>query len=109
MLSATDDQPFTIVDTLHEKRGKDEIIITTYALPDGDSYTYSIQCRLGRFVRAAYPHNHPATLRKDDVQKAAVSTLRRWTRQSRAAKDRLRQFELTNVGQLEFDFFIPLE
>ena len=104
MLSATDDQPLTIADTLHEKRGKDEIIITTYALPDGESYTYSIQCRLGRFVRAAYPHNHPAPLRKDDVQKSAVSTLRQWTRTSRAAKERLRWFDLTNVGQLEFEF-----
>lgn len=104
MLAPAESSELPIIDTLREKHGKDEIIITTYALPDGQTCTYSIQCRLGRFVRAIYPHQLPDRLRKQEVQKAAVSTLRRWTRQSRAAKDRLRQFDLTNVGQIEFEF-----
>lgn len=108
MLAPAESPRLSIADTLREKRGKDEIIITTYALPDGQTYTYSVQCRLGRFVRAIYPHQFPDRLRKEDVQKSAVITLRRWTSQSRAAKDRLRQFDLMTIGQLEFDFS-PLE
>ncbi len=102
MLSAAESPPLAVVQTLHEKRGKDEIIITTYKLPDG--YTYSIQCRLGRFVRAVYPHQLIHPINKDDVQQSAVSTLRQWTRHSSAAKERLRNFDLLSVGQLEFSF-----
>lgn len=105
MLSATESPPLPAVNTLCERHGRDEIIIITYAIPDGAGYTYSVQCRLGRFVRSAFPHQLNDRLpRQEDIQRAAVNLLRQWTRKSRAAKNRLREFDLLAVGQREFDF-----
>lgn len=105
MLSATENQQLPVAQTLHEKRGKDEIIITTYALPDGDSYTYSIQCRVGRLVRAVFPPQIARTFATPlEAKRAAVAKIRQWTNHSRSLNARLRCFTLLTVEQREFDF-----
>ena len=103
MLLATETSAPEVAERRHEKRGKDEIILTVYRAAGG--YTYSIQCRLGRFVRSAFPHHQAeefATPR--DAKRAAAAKLRQWTQRSRAAKNRLRDFDLMVPDQLEFEF-----
>lgn len=92
-----------VTERRHEKRGKDEIILTVYRAPGG-YYTYSIQCRLGRFVRSAFPHNAEEFATTRDAKRAAAATLRQWTRKSRATKKRLLVFDLLSIDQIEFEF-----
>lgn len=104
MLSARDTPALTVVEQWQEKHGKDEIILTVYRLPDG-AYSYSVQCHLGRFVRSVFPQSVGGKYESSlAAQRAAVSTLRQWTRTNRAARERLRRFALISVGQREFDF-----
>lgn len=91
----------TQIEQTHEKRGKNEIILTVYQT-DVTAYTYAIQCHLCRFVRAVYPHQIAATYPSPRAAKqAAVATLRSWTQKSRASREHLRGFDLLNVDQLE--------
>lgn len=102
MLLATETSAPEVAERRHEKRGKDEIILTVYRAEGG--YTYSIQCRLGRFVRSAFPHKAEEFATPLDAKRAAATTLRQWTQRSRAAKERLRGFDLIVPNQIEFDF-----
>lgn len=102
MLLATETSAPEVAERRHEKRGKDEIIITVYREAGG--YTYSIQCRLGRFVRSAFPHHAEEFATPRDAERAATTTLRQWTQRSRAAKEHLRCFDLMVPNQLEFEF-----
>lgn len=102
MLLATETAAHEVSERRHEKRGKDEIILTVYRASGG--YTYSIQCRLGRFVRSAFPHKSEVFATPRDAKRAAVATVRQWTRKSRATKERLHGFGLMMPDQLEFEF-----
>lgn len=105
MLSARDTPALTVVEQRHEKHGKDEVIITVYSQPPG-TFTYSVQCRLGRLIQAVYPHQlHAGYTSPRDALRAAVSTLHQWTRTSRAAREHLYAFDIVeSLWQQEFDF-----
>lgn len=102
MLLAAETSAHEISERRHEKHGKDEIILTVYRASGG--YTYSIQCRLGRFVRSAFQHQSEVFATPRDAKRAAAATLRQWTRKSRATKKRLLVFELLSIDQIEFEF-----
>lgn len=102
MLLATETAAPEVAERRHEKRGKDEIILTVYRAAGG--FTYSIQCRLGRFVRSTFPHNAEEFATPRDAKRAAAATLRQWTRKSRAAKKRLLDFDLLSIDQIEMEF-----
>lgn len=103
MLLAAQTPAPEIAERRHEKHGKDEIILTVYRAPDG-TYTYSVQCRLGRFVRSSFPRQAEEFTTPLAARRAACASLRKWTRKSRAAKKRLFAFALLDPDQLEFDF-----
>lgn len=104
MLAATESAPLHAVETRQERHGRDEIIITTYALQD-EGYSYSVQCRIGRLVRAVFPPQIARTFATPlEAKRAAVAELRQWTSHSRSLNARLRCFSLLAVEQREFDF-----
>lgn len=102
MLLATETSAPEVAERRHEKRGKDEIILTVYRASCG--YAYSIQCRLGRFVRSTFPHKAEVFATPRDAKRAAAATLRQWTQRSRATKKRLLVFDLLSIDQMEFEF-----
>lgn len=101
-------QHLAVVERQDERHGKNQIILTVYrtrAESAPGAYTYSLQCRLNRFVRSIFPHQIPGAWPTPlDAKRAAASTLRQWTGRSRAAKEHLRGLDLLSVDQLEFDF-----
>lgn len=103
MLAATESPPLRAVETRRETHGRDEIILTVYE--SAGAYSYSVQCRLGRLVRAVFPPQVARTFDTPlEAKRAAASELRRWTSHSRALNARLRRFALLAVEQREFDF-----
>lgn len=88
-----------------ERHGKDIIVLTIYALEDGN-FTFSLQCAVAGIIRAAYPHQLPDKYASPASAKtAALTLLKTWTTQSRTAKDRLAAFNIpTCTTQLEFNF-----
>lgn len=94
-----------VVECRSERHGKDEIILAVYSLPHGGRFTYSVQCHLGRFVQSLFPWSIAGNFTSPlEAKRAAVKTLREWTRRSRSAKERLRRFGVMAVEQREFDF-----
>lgn len=93
----------TLIERKDEVRGKNEIILAVYKVEDDtEKYTYSIQCKLCRFVRAVFPHQIADTYPTPRAaKKAAVSKLRQWTQHNRSAKEHLAAFDLLSVDQLE--------
>lgn len=93
------------VERIDEKHGKDEIILTVYGTEDG-RFTYSLQCAVSRIIRAVYPHQLPESFASPPLAKRdAVDTLYGWLKPSRAAKKRLKSFDIPSCPfQLEFDF-----
>lgn len=93
------------VERIDEKHGKDEIILTVYGTEDG-RFTYSLQCRVSRIIRAIFPHQiQDNFLTSAKAKAAAIETLSAWIKPSRAAKEHLRSFDITaSPYQLEFDF-----
>ena len=93
------------IERICEKHGKDEVILTVYAT-EGGQFTYSLQCHVSRIIRAIFPHQiqeHFLTSAK--AKAAAVETLSAWIKTSRAAKKRLKSFDIPSCPcQLEFDF-----
>ena len=96
----------TVCERIDEKHAKNEIILTVYRNDNSESYTYSLQCHLNRFVRAIFPHQLTEAYPTPQTAKlAAVDLLAAWTKSSRAAKEHLRAFNITSCPyQLEFDF-----
>lgn len=95
----------TEIERIDEKHGKDEVILTVYAT-EGGQFTYSLQCRVSRIIRAVFPHQiQDNFLTSAKAKAAAVETLCAWIKPSRAAKEHLRSFDITaSPYQLEFDF-----
>ncbi len=93
------------IERICEKHGKDEVILTVYAT-EGGQFTYSLQCRVSRIIRAVFPHQIQDSFLTSAKAKAhAVETLYAWIKPSRAAKEHLRLFDITaSPYQLEFDF-----
>lgn len=92
-----------VAERRHERHGKDEIILTVYRSADG-GYTHSIQCRLGRLVRSAFPNQTFATPLA--AKRAACALLESWLTHNPAARKRAAIFELRSADQPEFDFFL---
>lgn len=82
------------VEQINEKHGKDEVNLTVYVTEDG-RFTYSLQCAVSRVIRALYPHQFSETFESPTLAKlAAVNTLYDWTKFSRAAKEKLKTFNI---------------
>lgn len=83
-----------------ESRFGSQIIITVYER-DG-KFVYSVNCRLGRFVRSSYPHqNNGEFATVMDARVAAAQLVRSWARTGGASKKLLAQFDLLEWEQME--------
>lgn len=103
MLLATETDSLPVIERNVEQHGKDEIIVIVYEKKD--CYTYSVQCRLGSFVRSVYPHSITAAYPTARAAKyAAALEIRQWTKKSRAAKNRLQHFNLLRLYHPELPF-----
>lgn len=84
----------------NEVRNGSQIILTVYELPHG--FCFSINCKLGRFIRSYYPTPKEESCKSVmDAQAVAISMMKSWVRKSRSAKERLSQFDLINYKQQE--------
>ena len=100
----------TLVEKKEERHGKDILVLTIYALEDGN-FTFSLQCAVAGIIRATYPHQLPDKYASPASAKTtALALLKTWTTQSRTAKARLKEFGVTFCDtQLEFNFDIQEE
>lgn len=88
----------TVAERKDEIRNSSQVIFTIYNAPGG--FVYSINCKLGRFVRSYYPTpKEKKFATKKEAQAAAVAKVRSWIADSRAAKERLRDFDFVNYQQ----------
>lgn len=86
-----------------EIRGKDEIHIAIYCIEN--NYYYAVNCKLGLFVRAAYPHpTTPPLPTLTAARAAACEEVKQWVKQNRPAKKRAKLFSVLEYRQLEFSF-----
>lgn len=84
-----------------ERHGRDQLIVTIYAEPDG-LISFSVQARLGSMIRAAFPSD--AQAKATTLQAArqnAARLLAQWTQGNPAAKSRLKAFDQFNPAQRE--------
>lgn len=86
-----------------EIHGSDEISIVLFKTDKG--FFFSINCRLGRFIRAYYPHNDTAPyLTEYLAREAASQIIKTWVSNNRDAKKRLLLFDILEYRQIEFNF-----
>ena len=93
-----------IVYKKNESRDHSQIILIVYEFDN--CYVYSINCKLGRFVRSFYPRPNSLKYQTErSARKAAVKTMQQWVAHSRSAKERLNRFDLIEVDQQELFLF----
>lgn len=88
----------------NEAHNNSQIILKVYKAEE--YFCFSINCKLGRFVRSYYPTPQEKKYQStQDAQAAAVSMLKSWVSGSRAAKKRLADFALLQYNQPELFLF----
>ena len=88
----------TVAEQKNEIRSGSQIIFTVYNSPGG--FVYSINCKLGHFVRSYYPMPEEKSFStKREAWAAAVAKVRSWIQDSRAAKKRFEEFDFINYRQ----------
>ena len=93
-------QPFKIFREIH---GKDEINIIIYRAEN--SFFYTINCKLGAFIRSYYPHpDTPPLSSLFEARAYACNELKQWLLTDRAAKRRAKTFSILEFRQQEFEF-----
>ena len=84
----------------NEVHNNSQIILKVYRTKDG--LCFSINCKLGRFVRSYYPMPQGKKYQNVlDAQEAAISMIESWVSDNRNAKKRLADFTLLEYRQLE--------
>lgn len=86
-----------------EIHGNDKILIVIFKTNKG--FFYSINCKLGSFIRAYYPHNDTTPYPTEyKAREAASQQIKAWVSGNRDAKKRLLPFDILEYRQIEFNF-----
>ena len=87
-----------IVQKRDESKNGSQIILTIYAVEN--SFVYSINCKLRRFVRSYYPTEKETKYPTEkDAQRAAVFRIQSWLGSNKKLKTLLSDFEIANYQQ----------
>lgn len=84
----------------NEVHNHSQIILKVYKVEE--YFCFSINCKLGHFVRSFYPTPKSQKYKNIlEAQKSAVDMLKSWVADNRTAKKHLASFELIEYTQLE--------
>lgn len=79
---------------------KSQIILKVYSVDNG--FVFSVNCKLGRFVRSYYPTPEGKVFESIPAAKrAAQSIILKWVKESRTARKYLQLFDFMYVDQME--------
>ncbi|MBO7583073.1 MAG: hypothetical protein J6T20_04725 [Treponema sp.] len=84
----------------NEVHNNSQVILKVYRVKA--SFCFSINCKLGRFIRSYYPTPQGEIFQNtQDAQAAAISMLKSWVSNNRNAKKKLADFALIEYRQPE--------